>query len=84
MNRHNAEAGPTADAERRSLLSDENRAHLTTTLANLEGATANLKPALENLNATLVQVRKMVDDHNIRNLSQAASEVAFARPIRGC
>ena len=58
-----------------TLLSDENRAHLTATLANLEGATANLKPALENLNATLVQVRKVVDDRNIRNLSQAAGEV---------
>lgn len=58
-----------------SLLNEENRAHLTATLANLESASANLKPALENLNRTLVQVNKVLDDRNVRNLSQAAGEV---------
>ncbi|MBL8404125.1 MAG: MCE family protein [Dechloromonas sp.] len=58
-----------------SVLNEENRAHLTATLANLEGASANLKPTLENLNATLVQVKKVLDDRNIKHFSQAAGEV---------
>ncbi|HLO63817.1 MAG TPA: MlaD family protein, partial [Azonexus sp.] len=58
-----------------ALLNDENRAHLTATLANLDSASAKLKPALENLNATLVQIRKVLDDRNVKNLSQAAGEV---------
>lgn len=58
-----------------ALLSEENRAHLTATLANLETASGNMKPALENLNATLVQMRKLLDDRNVKQLSQAAGEV---------
>ena len=59
-----------------ALLNEENRAHLTATLANLERASGKLQPALENLNTTLVQVKKLLDDRNVRHLSQAASEVA--------
>jgi phospholipid/cholesterol/gamma-HCH transport system substrate-binding protein len=58
-----------------AILDDENRAHLKATLVNLEAASGNLKPVMENLNTTLVQVRKVLDDRNIRNLSQAAGEV---------
>ncbi|MBS1145689.1 MAG: hypothetical protein H6R14_3095 [Proteobacteria bacterium] len=58
-----------------AMLDEENRAHLKTTLSNLEAASGNMKPVLENLNATLVQVKKLLDDRNIRNLSQAAGEV---------
>lgn len=58
-----------------AMLDDENRAHLKATLANLETASGNMKPVLENLNTTLLQVKKLLDDRNIRNLSQAASEV---------
>lgn len=58
-----------------ALLNDENRAHLTATLANLESASAHLGPALVNLNRTLLQVNKLLDDRNVRNLSQAAGEV---------
>lgn len=58
-----------------AMLSDENRQHLGKTLANLEAASGQLKPALENLNATLVQVRKLLDDKNVRHLTQAAGEV---------
>jgi phospholipid/cholesterol/gamma-HCH transport system substrate-binding protein len=58
-----------------ALLDEKNRAHLTATLANLEAASGNMKPALENLNTTLVQVKKLLDDRNIRQLSQAAGEV---------
>jgi phospholipid/cholesterol/gamma-HCH transport system substrate-binding protein len=48
---------------------------LTATLKNLELATANLTPALENMNGTLGQMRKLLDDQNIRKLSGAAAEV---------
>ena len=58
-----------------ALLNEENRRRFAATLANLEGASASMKPALENLNGTLVQVRKLLDDQNVRNLSKAAGEV---------
>jgi len=58
-----------------ALLNEENRQHLTATLANLEAASASMKPALQNLNGTLVQINKLLDDRNIRNLSQAGAEV---------
>lgn len=62
-------------ASANALLSEENRTHLTATLANLEAASGSMKPALENLNATLVQMRKLLDDRNVKQLSQAAAEV---------
>lgn len=58
-----------------AVLNEENRAHLAATLANMERASASLKPAVDNLNSTLLQVRKVLDDRNIRQLSQAAGEV---------
>ena len=58
-----------------AMLSEENRRHLTATLANLESASASMKPALENLNGTVVQMKKLLDDRNIRNISAAAGEV---------
>jgi len=58
-----------------AVLNEENRRRFGATLANLEGASANLKPTLENLNGTLVQVKKLLDDQNVRKLSQAAGEV---------
>jgi phospholipid/cholesterol/gamma-HCH transport system substrate-binding protein len=58
-----------------ALLSEENRNHLTATLANLEAASGSMKPALENLNGTLVQMRKLLDDRNVKQLSVAAAEV---------
>ena len=57
------------------VLNEENRRHLTATLKNLELATASLNPALENMNGTLGQMRKLLDDQNIRKLSVAAGEV---------
>lgn len=59
-----------------ALLNEENRRRFSATLANLEAASASLKPALENLNGTLVQVRKLLDDRNVQNLSKAAADVA--------
>ena len=56
-------------------MNEENRRHLTATLKNLEAASANMKPALENMTGTLVQMRKLLDDENIRKLSGAAGEV---------
>ena len=50
-----------------AVLDDENRAQLKSTLANLEAASGNMKPVLENLNLTLLQVKKLLDDRNIRN-----------------
>lgn len=62
-------------ASANALLSEENRAHLTATLANLEAASGSMKPALQNLNVTLVQMKKVLDDRNVKQLSQAAAEV---------
>jgi phospholipid/cholesterol/gamma-HCH transport system substrate-binding protein len=58
-----------------AMLNEDNRRHLTATLKNMEAASANLQPALENINGTLVQMRKLLDDQNIRKLSSAAGEV---------
>ena len=58
-----------------ALLNEENRKRLTATLANLEVASAGMKPALDNMTATLVQVRKLLDDQNLKNISKAAGEV---------
>ncbi len=57
-----------------SMLNEENRQHLNATLVNLEAASANMKPVLENLNGTLTQVKKLLDDQNVKKLSQAAGE----------
>ncbi|MDD2742310.1 MAG: MlaD family protein [Rhodocyclaceae bacterium] len=62
-------------ASTNDVLNEENRRHLAATLKNLERATANLTPALENINGTLGQMRKLLDDQNIRKLSVAAAEV---------
>lgn len=56
-------------------LNAENRRHLTATLANLEAASAGMKPALDNLNLTLLQMRKLLDERNVANLSAALAEV---------
>ena len=58
-----------------ALLNEENRRRFAATLANLEATSASMKPAIENMNATLVQVRKLLDDQNIRSVSRAAGEV---------
>ena len=58
-----------------ALLNEENRRRFSATLANLENASAGMAPALENLNGTLIQVRKLLDDQNVRSLSKAAGEV---------
>lgn len=58
-----------------AMLSEENARHLTATLVNLEAASANMKPTLENLNGTLQQMRKLLDDRNLKNLAQATGEV---------
>ena len=62
-------------ASANAMLNEENRQYLTATLKNMEAASANLKPALENMNGTLTQMRKLLDDQNIRKLSSAAGEV---------
>lgn len=62
-------------ASANAMLSEENRRHISVTLANLETASAHMKPALENLNGTLLQVRKLLDDQNVRKLTHAAGEV---------
>ena len=58
-----------------ALLNEKNRRRFAATLANLEATSASMKPAIENMNATLVQVRKLLDDQNIGNISRAAGEV---------
>lgn len=63
-------------ANANAMLGAENQQHLQATLANLAAASADIRPALTNLNATLRQVGKLVDDRNLRLLSQAAGEAA--------
>lgn len=58
-----------------ALLNEENRRRFAATLANLEATSASMKPAIENMNAILVQVRMLLDDENIRSISRAAGEV---------
>ena len=58
-----------------AVLNEDNVRRLSATLANLEASSASMKPALDNLNGTLIQVRKLLDDRNVRQLSQAAGEV---------
>lgn len=77
-----SESGPAAlhqaqdlMAAASALLNEENRRRFAATLANLEATSASMKPAIENMNATLVQVRKLLDDQNIRSVSKAAGEV---------
>lgn len=59
-----------------AVLNEENRKRFAATLANLETATAGMRPALANLDATLTQVRKVLDDRNVDRLSNAMAEVA--------
>jgi phospholipid/cholesterol/gamma-HCH transport system substrate-binding protein len=69
---HQAQEIMTAASD---LLNEENRRRFAATLVNLEAASASMKPALDNMNASLLQVRKLLDDRNVRGLSQAAGEV---------
>jgi len=62
-------------ASANALFNEENRQHLSNTLKNIDAASSAMKPALDNLNVTLVQMRKLLDDRNVANLSQAAGEV---------
>lgn len=58
-----------------ALFNEENRRRFSSSLANLEAASLSLKPTLDNLNGTLLQVRKVLDDQNVAHLKQAAAEV---------
>ncbi|MCL2345677.1 MAG: MlaD family protein [Desulfobulbus sp.] len=58
-----------------AVLNEENRAHLTATLANLHTASAGIRPALENLDLTLRQMRTVLDERNVNNLSAALGEI---------
>ena len=58
-----------------ALLNEDNRRRFGATMANLESASASMKPAIENMNAALVQVRKLLDDKNVKSLSRAAGEL---------
>ena len=58
-----------------ALLNEDNRRRFGATMANLESASASMKPAIENMNAALVQVRKLLNDQNVKSLSRAAGEL---------
>ncbi|MDR2186437.1 MAG: MlaD family protein [Azonexus sp.] len=75
------DSGQAALDQARQLMTDldaafnaENRAHLTATLSNLAAVSADMKPALENLNLTLRQMQKVLDEKNTHNLSAALAE----------
>jgi phospholipid/cholesterol/gamma-HCH transport system substrate-binding protein len=59
-----------------TLLNDENRRNFEKTLVNLAAASGAMKPALDNLNGTLTQVRKVLDDESVAQVKKAAGEVA--------
>ena len=58
-----------------ALLNEENRRRFSSSLAHLDGASSSLKPTLDNLNGTLLQVRKVLDEQNVSHLKQAAAEL---------
>lgn len=62
-------------ASANAMLTPDNARRLAATLANLEAASAGLKPVLGHLDTTLVQVNKLLDDRNVGRLSQAAADV---------
>lgn len=61
-------------ASAKALLNDDNRRKVTAILANLEATSGQINPTMENLNATLVQVRQLLNDDTIRKISRAAGE----------
>lgn len=58
----------------KALLNEENRRKFSATLSNLEATSGQMKPALENLNSTLAQVKRLLNDDTIRKISGAAGE----------
>lgn len=58
-----------------ALVSEENLGHLTSTLANLEAASAQLGPVLGKLDKSLTQFNKLLGDDNIRQVSRVAAEM---------
>lgn len=61
-------------ANANGVLDEENRAHLKATLANLEAVSRSLKPTVDQLNVTLAQVNKVMNDRNVRQFSSALGE----------
>lgn len=61
-------------ASAKALLDERNQRKFAAILDNLESTSGELKPTLENFNTTLVQVRALLNDDNIRKLSRAAGE----------
>lgn len=64
----------------KTILDDENRQKIDRIVTNLEGGTRHLKPAMENLNASLVGLRKLLNEENTSKLSSAMAE---AGPLMG-
>ena len=58
-----------------ALLDEHNRQQIASVLGNLQGASGALPQTLENLNATLGQVRKLLADNNLQKVSQATGEL---------
>ncbi|HET7775369.1 MAG TPA: MlaD family protein [Azospira sp.] len=56
-------------ASANKLVGEDNQRRLGNTLANLEGVSAGLKPAVQELGPTLVQLRKALSDDNLKHLS---------------
>lgn len=58
----------------KAILNEDNQRKFSKALANLEAASGQMKPTLENLQATLGRVRQLLNDDNIRSISRAAGE----------
>ena len=56
------------------VLNPANRAKFSALLANAEGFSGQIKPTLDNLNATLVQVRALLNDENLKKLAATAEQ----------
>ncbi|MGE5492056.1 MAG: MlaD family protein [Actinomycetota bacterium] len=61
-------------ASAKDLLNEGNRKKFSAILSNLEKTSGQVQPTVENLNATLAQVRKLLNDDTVRKISRAAGE----------
>lgn len=58
------------------MLGEENRRHLNQMLGNMARTSGQLEPVLAQLQGTLGQVRKLLDDGNIDRISRSTAEIA--------
>lgn len=58
-----------------ALLNDQNRQHLGQTMANLDAASGQVKPAIEQLNLSLRQIAKLLSEDNLASVQRTTKEL---------